>query len=93
MLIPKITIDRVLPHVFSWQVFSDQEVMEEDYGDHTIDECLKKAIHGVPPYILLVEIVYCGFHMGTISASDVRTSTRNAADRILSLHGAFSRTC
>jgi hypothetical protein len=93
MLIPKIAIDRMLPGMYAWQVFSDEEVMDEDYGDHTIEECLENAIDEVPPSVPMVEIVYCGFHMGTISTSDIRMSAEATASRILSLHGAFARTC
>lgn len=90
---PKIKIDRFLPHILSWQVFSDQHVTEEDFRDHTIDECLKKVMHQVPTNTSLIDIVYCGYHMGTIKASDVRVLDAQCGRSNPLMHGAFSRIC
>jgi hypothetical protein len=92
MIIPKIAIDRMLPGLYSWQVFSEQEIMDEDYGDNGIEECLENAINEVPPHFPLVEVLYCGFHMGTISTADIRKSAKSTANQIMSLYGALVET-
>jgi hypothetical protein len=91
MIVPKIAIHRMLPGLYGWQVFSDEEIMDEDYGDHTIEECLENAIGEVPPSMPLVEIVYCGFHMGEVNASDIRASAAMTANRIVLLHEGIAK--
>jgi hypothetical protein len=93
MPVPKIAIERMLPEMYVWQIFSDTEVIDEEYGDHTIEECLTNAIAEVPAFINSVEIIYCGFHMGMISTADIRLSAAITAEQILWLHSARTHTC
>jgi hypothetical protein len=92
MFIPKILIDRLRPGMYGWQVSSEQEVMDEDFGDNSIEGCLDNAIDIIPPSFTLVEILYCGFHMGTFAAGEVRSSAKAISRQIHSLYGALVET-
>jgi hypothetical protein len=83
----------MLPDMYGWQIFSDEEIMEEEYGDHSVEECLENAVCEVPPSVPMVEILFCGFHMGMISTSDIRKSPQMTARQIISLHEARSHCC
>jgi len=92
MFIPKISIDRMRPGLYGWQVTSEQETMDEDFGDTSIEGCLDNAIDALPPDFALVEVLYCSFHMGTFSAAEVRRSSKSIANQINSLYGALVET-
>lgn len=92
MPISKIAIDRLLPGVYGWQMFSEQEIMDEDYGDHSVEECLENAVGDLSPRFTLIEILYCGIHMGTVSTENIRLCARNTADQITALYSALVDT-
>ena len=92
MFISKISIERLDPGLYSWQVSCAEKVVDRDAGNTSVAGCLNNAVHVIPPHVALVEILYCGAHMATMSVSAVRENAIDVARQIKSLHSALVET-
>lgn len=92
MFISKISIERLSPGLYGWQVSCREEVMDRDAGDTSIADCLDHAVDVIPPNVALVEIVYCDAHMATMPVNAVRDKATEVARQIKSLHSALVET-
>lgn len=92
MFIPRISIERLSPGLYGWQLSCAEEVMDQDAGDSSIAHCLDNAVDVIPANVEFVEILYCDAHMATMPVNAVRESTSELARQIKSLHSALVET-
>ena len=88
---PKLTIaiSRHEAALYEWAVLFADDPVDQDVGATSINECLSDSIDAIPKDILLVEVSYCGVHMGTFRRAEIDHQSELVAKQITERYGVL----
>lgn len=90
MTCPCIAITRHQPGVYEWAVVFDNERLDGDVGEASIESCLSSASSGMPATVRLIEVCYRGVHMGTFAKARIEHEADEIAATIAETYGSLT---